>query len=229
MQLKPIKLTNSSPYAQPAGRFATVVINKNGTATGEYTSYDWYNERKNRSKALHYYHCREIFATNWGNYKAIAFAHMKDEGENVARFINDIEDKLNLSPRAKSKCYKASETELCINVSNFWLGCQMRRQVLTVLLRIGRQYNETKSINETIKHHGKYRALYYTLTHFIDGNVNFNQGIVKQVNETIKNGQNVTNGLCAQFSNGARTTENFAKKSKWINEHLTKYGRKRTG
>jgi hypothetical protein len=85
--------------------------------------------------------CRERFATQWGKKtKGFYFKHRKDEGERVALFVLKTEQivrQRNFSHFAKTN----HDTILWVEPSYFWRSCPMRRQLFTLILRGGMNYD----------------------------------------------------------------------------------------
>lgn len=85
--------------------------------------------------------CRERFATQWGKKtKGFFFKHRKDEGKKIALFVLKTEQivrQKNFSNFARTN----HDTILWVEPSYFWRSCKMRRQLFTLILRAGMNYD----------------------------------------------------------------------------------------
>lgn len=93
--------------------------------------------------------CREQFSHKFTEVlHGFYFCHVAGEGYNVAAFIAKTEEIVGfddfLHSYAPSKfCKTDNDSVLWIEPSRFWSKCEMRRQLLTILLRAGMNYNPT--------------------------------------------------------------------------------------
>ena len=102
-----------------------------------------------------WYTCREQFATPFTNdKKEILFCHNANCDKKIVLFIRKVEEILNFSLSEENE--KVEPIEFCktthphvlyLKISNFWSSCEMRRQLLTILLRCGQNYNSTTGVD----------------------------------------------------------------------------------
>lgn len=87
--------------------------------------------------------CREIFLDCFFNSKVtqFLFSHPKDKRQNLIDFMNAVEDRLG-NKRSRIKILPtARATVSIVYVTQWWRKDDMRRALLTILLRCGRNYN----------------------------------------------------------------------------------------
>lgn len=98
------------------------------------------------AETLHWHHCREQFAVVYTQHTpGFFFSHPPEKGENIAEFLNKFEQILGLEGLNSPYPYSTFAGTGCHSVlwvepSRFWSSCQMRRSLLTVLLRCGINY-----------------------------------------------------------------------------------------
>lgn len=91
--------------------------------------------------------CREQFSYKFTEVlQGFYFCHVPLEGYNVASFIAKTEEIIGfvdfLHSYASSQfCQTDRENVLWVEPSRFWSKCEMRRQLFTILLRSGMNYN----------------------------------------------------------------------------------------
>lgn len=92
-------------------------------------------------------HCRETFDNHFprGQY----FLFYTDEkgtkhkrGENVARFIAEVEKRLKVNPKSEILGFKNVSNIICVGMSKWWKENRARRQLFTILLRAGLKYHK---------------------------------------------------------------------------------------
>ena len=92
-------------------------------------------------KSIHWDHCREQFAPKFNSdTRGFYFSHHTDKHQNVGEFLTKIEEIINLKDFS-TFCKTSRSTILWVEPSRFWLDCQMKRSLLTILLRCGQNYN----------------------------------------------------------------------------------------
>lgn len=98
-------------------------------------------------KDVKWHHCREQFAAEYcEGIAGFFFSHASRKGEDVANFLVKFESILSLpdlkTPYPYSTFSKTNkQTILWVEASRFWRLCQMRRSLLTVILRCGLNYD----------------------------------------------------------------------------------------
>lgn len=107
-----------------------------GTATPGYYAID--------KSPIQWMQCRERFNSLWHpeQTRRFFFAHKSDKRDNVIAFIDKTENILEIT---KTKFYLTNMTNaLCIEASQFWIGCHLRRSLLSLLLRVSLEYDKRK-------------------------------------------------------------------------------------
>lgn len=95
-------------------------------------------------KNVHWDHCREQFAAKFNEFTpGFYFSHLPGKSYDVGEFITKFETIVGLSENSIfSKTDK--ESVLWISPAVFWTNCQMKRSLMTILLRCGINYDITK-------------------------------------------------------------------------------------
>lgn len=96
--------------------------------------------------------CREQFAARFTELsKGLFFCHNTDEGRRTASFLIKTEQVVGIADPNRSKPFNYStfaETDraniLWVGPSCFWMEAEIKRQLLTVILRAGMNYNPSK-------------------------------------------------------------------------------------
>src|SRR4051812_32229863 len=83
--------------------------------------------------------CREEFDEEFP-HDGIFLFYSGDNSENVARFINQVENRLNLKSRTKIQGFKTDKDLLLVSLSKWWQASVARRSLFTILLRCGLAY-----------------------------------------------------------------------------------------
>lgn len=95
-------------------------------------------------KSPHWDHCREQFLGKMtSNMKGFYFSFSVGKCESVGEFLNKFEKVLGL-PFYSTFCKTDRETILWIEPAPFWLNCILKRSLLTLLLRVGFNYDVEK-------------------------------------------------------------------------------------
>lgn len=95
--------------------------------------------------------CREQFAARFiESSKGLFFCHDTNEGCRTASFLIKTEQVIGIADRRRPFNYSMfAETDraniLWVGPSYFWMGSEVRRQLLTVILRAGMNYNPSKN------------------------------------------------------------------------------------
>ena len=129
---------------------------------------------------INWYKCREQFANIFDEHtSSLYFAHPGRNEENIAAFIRQTEDILDLSN------YFGERTEFCkttrpfimwIAPAKFWLKCPLRRSLFTILLRCGFEYREEEgNYEEAINSSDYIRETKLAVNRFLFGYTNFNK------------------------------------------------------
>jgi len=92
--------------------------------------------------------CREQFAARFNEAsRGLFFCHDTNEGNRIASFLVKTEQVIGIADRRKSYSTFA-ETDraniLWIGPSSFWMESEIKRQLLTIVLRQGMNYNPDK-------------------------------------------------------------------------------------
>lgn len=126
----PYKTTESDFYTSNSA-FAKVNIGKDSVSANKTSYGGWFT-------------CREEFARYVFNSQMRRFLLRHPEGvrENITAFISKIEDKLKLRKQDRLAIVPTTSTNTSIIlVSDWWVGTGARKQLLTIFLRCGAQYN----------------------------------------------------------------------------------------
>lgn len=95
-------------------------------------------------KDIHWDHCREQFAAKFDEFTSgFYFSHPAGKSCDVAGFIAKFETIIGLSEFSTySKTNK--ESVLWVSPIKFWTNCEMKRSLMTLLLRCGINYDSSK-------------------------------------------------------------------------------------
>jgi hypothetical protein len=135
--------------------------------------------------------CREQFAPKFSSYiNGIYFVHEKDKGESVAAFILQAEKVLGVSYKDRSAFSKTNkDCVIWVNVSPFWKECELRRSLLTILLRAGMNYSiEENNFSKTLFSNLYVKQTEMAIKRFFFGFVNFRGQMVMALNRTNRKG-----------------------------------------
>lgn len=124
--LEKIKITGGTHYA---GQFGFPVFSATKT-----------------SAAIHnWIGCREVFSHSFKKkIEEFAFSHKKGVGLNIQAFINAFEQKLRLKKNKTLIHLTSSSTVSIVVVPEWWRKYAIRRQLFTILLRAGQNYEPKK-------------------------------------------------------------------------------------
>lgn len=92
--------------------------------------------------SLNWFKCREEFSSHLASYgsKGIYFRHHINQGDNISGFMLKTEEIIDVAP--KSAFLKTDSPEITyIEPSSFWLNCILKRQLLSIFLRVSVNYN----------------------------------------------------------------------------------------
>jgi len=99
-------------------------------------------------KSLYWDHCREQFL---GKFKegiaGFYFSHKAEQGVNVAGFVLKFEEIVGAELKSLSLSHFSEtcrETVLWVEPSDFWRSCLLKKSLLTLLLRCGSNYDNTR-------------------------------------------------------------------------------------
>ena len=135
--------------------------------------------------------CREQFAPKFSSYiNGIYFVHEKDKGESVAAFILQAEKVLGVSYKNRSVFSKTNkDSVIWVNVSHFWKECELRRSLLTILLRAGINYSiEENNFSKTLFSNPYVKETETAIKRFFFGFVNFKANMVPGPSQTFRKG-----------------------------------------
>ena len=122
-----------------------------------------------RHKVDHWFYCREIFHHVLFRLKLLFFAHEANKGVNIAAFLTEIENRLNVQPRSEFGPTQR-KTIMWVRPSKWWLQYSMRRSLFTILLRAGCNYNFSKNNFEEAVGAEKYlKKTIYAFDRFMRG------------------------------------------------------------
>lgn len=94
------------------------------------------------SKSIHWDHCREQFAPKFNSdTRGFYFSHHSDKHQNIGEFLTKFEEIIGHNQNFSTFCQTSRSTILWVEPSRFWLDCQMKRSLLTILLRCGQNFN----------------------------------------------------------------------------------------
>lgn len=95
-------------------------------------------------KTPHWDHCREQFASKFNEtIQGFFYSVHPNTCEDVAEFLVKCEEIIGLD-RTSAFCKTDKNTIMWIVPTLFWLGCDMKRSFLTMMLRCGLNYNKEK-------------------------------------------------------------------------------------
>lgn len=97
-------------------------------------------------------HCREQFASKFTeSATGLYYSVYTNRGEDVAEFLFKCEELIGFKEEKSSFCKTDKSTIIWIQASKFWMNCQMKRSLLTVILRCGLNYNsDIKNFDEAL-------------------------------------------------------------------------------
>lgn len=102
-------------------------------------------ESQDPMKSVHWDHCREQFAAKFNELvSGFFFAHPENKGVDVANFLVKFEKIVNLDSLDNSFSFFSKTNKnaiLWVEPAQFWRSCAMKRSLLTILLRIGMNYD----------------------------------------------------------------------------------------
>ncbi len=180
------------------GHFALAKIDKKaGTATSKLTDREDYIKQFNYGT---FYHCREVFHKVFTEKdKSILYVHAGNLGETIEKFIHLVEELLNIPNKEKSQFFKTQRTTITpIRPAKFWLACPMKRQVFSLLLRSGRNFDivqDNNNIWPALKSSKNTKSVIPALEVFLGGHTKFDQKCL----DILK--ANHHHGFCHIFSN----------------------------
>lgn len=94
-------------------------------------------------KGVHWDHCREQFASKFNEITpGFYFSHPPGKSLDVGEFVAKFESIVGLK-QPTTFCETQKDTILWAEPSRFWLDCQMKRSLLTIILRCGINYITT--------------------------------------------------------------------------------------
>ena len=134
-----------------------------GPASGRYAALG----KSNHVGCFH--HCRETFhRQHWSD--VVLYCVTPQEAKRVAKFIRAVENKLKI--KNKTICGPTTrENVMWIKYSKWWKQYDMRRNLLTLLMRAGRNYKG--SISNVVKSNNYLRATKYAFNRFLKGHTKF--------------------------------------------------------
>lgn len=99
----------------------------------------------------HWDHCREQFLGKMKNdLQGFYFSHGANQSENIAYFLAKFEEILEITDFSSFQKTNIS-TILWVIPSKFWMNCVLKKSLLTLLLRVGINYNpETNNFDEAL-------------------------------------------------------------------------------
>lgn len=103
--------------------------------------------------------CRESFHSYTdGKVRKFAFMHRGGKGKAIAAFIKKFEDKLGLSQKDRCEFIATQFNNVtCIKIPSWWSDHQMRRSLLTILIRnCGPNYLRSKDNFDTALYNHEY-------------------------------------------------------------------------
>ncbi len=128
--------------------------------------------------------CRDVFHANSYRIKRFLFHYRKSaSNENIAAFINEVENKLKIKPR--TVFYSTHiENVIWVMPSKWWTHLSMRRSLFTILLRSGQRYNRfEKNFNEAIYSEIYLKTTKFAIDRFLKGHTNYRGNIVGWYNQ----------------------------------------------
>jgi hypothetical protein len=158
------------------GHFALgLICKKNQTITSKLTDRKDYIEQFGYGT---FYKCREVFHKVFTEKdKSILYVHEGNLSDNIAEFINKIEDILFFPKKDQSQFFKAKQrtTITGIRPAKFWLVCPMRRQLFSLLLRSGRNHVLGYPIIVALQNSKYTKETFPAINLFLEGYTKFHQ------------------------------------------------------
>lgn len=135
---------------------------------GSFAYLEW--ARGGKVQVKHWLYCREAFQSYFEKRKML-FACGRDNGANVAAFIQRIEKKLKLAPEYRSRFGPTNRTSIMwIRVSPFWSTGMIKKSLFTALLRAGINYDPRRKNFEEAMYICPYtRRTKYAVNRFLRG------------------------------------------------------------
>jgi len=111
--------------------------------------------------------CRDWFHRHSHGIKLFFYSHDWNRGKNIAKFIFDIEKRLNIKNKTEFGPTEVPRATW-VKISTFWSRKSMRRSLFTILLRIGSNYNG-KNFDDVMNSHYYVQDTKYALNRFLSG------------------------------------------------------------
>lgn len=87
--------------------------------------------------------CREQFAAKFHeNITGFYFSHAPDKGDDIAEFLTKFENVINVPNTCFSKTNRSFA--IWIEPASFWRNCEIKRSLLTIILRAAANYDKNK-------------------------------------------------------------------------------------
>lgn len=177
---------DNSKFRDGDGAFSLALINrKEGVVKVRDTSDEELHEKYNH---FPWKKCREQFNLCWNEKStSLIYCHEGNLSESIGEFISKFETKLGL--KELSQFYRTSYiTMTAIKVSPFWVECPIRRQLFTVLLRAGRNYQLGADIQTALDSTQYTQQLKSCIDLFLAGYHNFDQASKSYLEANFHNG-----------------------------------------
>jgi hypothetical protein len=114
-------------------------------------------------------YCREYFQEESSGIRRMLFCHTAHRCKNIAKFIGEIEKKLNLNKKTiigPTQRYNIS----WIKVSDWWTKSSMRRSLFTIFLRCGVRYSyKEENFEKALMSNIYTRHTEYAVRRFLSG------------------------------------------------------------
>lgn len=123
--------------------------------------------------ALEWLYCREYFQDESAGIRRFLFCHKPHKCKNIAFFINELEQKLELKERSAIGPSQRNNISW-IKVSSWWTSTSMKRSLFTILLRCGQNFKyKINNFEESL-----FSVLYtkhteYAVRRFLEGNTRY--------------------------------------------------------
>lgn len=110
-----------------------------------------------------WFHCREQFAAKFKETTSgFYFSHRPNKGQDIAEFLSYFEHVIasNQNIDFSSFSQTTKNTIIWVKASKFWLDCPMKRSLLTLVLRCGKNFEiEKNNFDDAL--FGDYKECFY--------------------------------------------------------------------
>lgn len=142
--------------------------------TGHFAQFRSPPKRGQQISPRRFYHCRDRFQERF-RHRHILFQHRAGERMGIVRFFNQLEKKLGIAKRDRSKFGPTQVSYITwVRVSPFWMGEFMRRSLFTAMLRAARQYKKKSTFMRAVFSVPYTRSTRDAVKRFLKGYTSYN-------------------------------------------------------